>query len=277
MIDDELEQPQSGAEGYTGPDIAAGSDEPGGREGTMEDPAEEGGIEAAVPTSMQDMAREKENAALLKALREAGPGWLEKPQPGAEGFQLPISTHAFGAGEPSGWNKTDYQAPFPESVTTDVTETTPAPSVISNIYSFQMDDATDNEGAKVLIHDGEVSTNGGDGMLPDGMGNDDFILTINADGDDVWVEVTYDTGTLDITSLTIGTGTGIPDSSLGNAYVLLGYVTFGNLNPKTGFPTSTDPHNTQCGDINIDQIYGAFNGQPALFLLSQIDAPQPIM
>jgi hypothetical protein len=83
----------------------------------------------------------------------------------------------------------------------------PGTSGPSTIYSFMMEDATDNEGAKVLIHDGEVSANGGDGQLPPGMGNDDYILPVNADGDDVWVEVTYDTDTLAITSLSIGTGT----------------------------------------------------------------------
>src|ERR1700730_11355005 len=50
----------------------------------------------------------------------------------------------------------------------------PAGSTVTNIYSFQMDDATDSEGAKVLIHDGEISANGEDGQVPDGMGNDDF-------------------------------------------------------------------------------------------------------
>lgn len=170
----------------------------------------------------------------------------------------------------------------------------PPGSTVTNIYSFQMDDATNTTvktsdgkpltpGAKVLIHDGEVSANGSDGVVPSGMGNDDFILNIAADGDDVWVEVTYDPTTLTISSATVNTGTGIPNSTLGNAYLLLGYVTFkqdakGNtiFNKTTGLPVGTDPHNTQCGDINIAFMYGAFNAAPALFLLSQIDAPQPL-
>jgi hypothetical protein len=134
----------------------------------------------------------------------------------------------------------------------------------SNIYAFQMDSAG---ATQILIHDGQVSSNGGSGVFPSGMGSDNFTLTV-ADGDQVWVEVTYDTTTLAITSATIANGAAIPDSSLGDAYFLLGYV-----NIASG---ATVPHNTQCGDINIAFIYGDFNGAPALFLLSQLDVAQPL-
>jgi hypothetical protein len=215
-------------------------------------------------------------------LRRAQPSFLSIPNRNAGGLIKPESIKSFGPFPSAPVDqRSHYQAPFPETVAEAVTQQNIV--AVSNIYSFQMDDATDKEGPKVRIHDGEVSANGDNGEVPDGMGNDDFILGIANDGDNVWVEVTYDTDTLAITSRTIGTGSGIPDSTLGDAYLLLGYVTFaqdakGNTiySSKTGLATGTDPHNVQCGDINIAFMYGAFNGAAALYLLSNLDAPQPI-
>ncbi len=106
------------------------------------------------------------------------------------------------------------------------------------------------------------------GVLPTGMGSDDFTLTFGGDGYKAWVEVTYDTTTLAITSLTIAQGPTIPTSTLGDAFFLLGDVSI-----TDGILT---PRNAQCGDINVEFIYGDINGALALFLLSQIDDPQSV-
>jgi hypothetical protein len=167
-------------------------------------------------------------------------------------------------------NRHHYQAPFPETPAAEETTTQPGTDTEFGIYSFRLENQTDDEGVKVLIRDGMVN-----GVTPTGMGNDDYILPIALDGDNVWVEVTYDTTTLTITSASLNTGTGIPDSTLGTAFLLIGYVNW-DTNPNTGGPENVIPHNTQCGDINIGFIYGALNGAPALFLLSQIDDPQAL-
>ena len=153
--------------------------------------------------------------------------------------------------------------PDPEPYAQSTVEQTPA-TADDNNYGFKMIDASDNEGPKVLLIDGYVN-----GMLVPGMGNDDFILPVGGDGYKIWVEVTYDTITLAITSLNINQGPTIPDSTYGDAYLLLGDVSIDDKDNLT-------PRNAQCGDINIAFIYGALNGAPAIYLLSQLDDPQPI-
>lgn len=150
----------------------------------------------------------------------------------------------------------------------------PAASIDINTYSFKMVDATGDPnnpikppGRAILIYDGQVSSNGDAPQFPSGMGNDDFYLQITGDGYKVWCEIAYDTTTLAITSSNISQGAVIPTSTLGDAFVLLGSIT---IEPDG----TLTPHNTQCGDINIDLIYGALNGALALFLVSQIDVPQ---
>jgi len=147
--------------------------------------------------------------------------------------------------------------PDPEpSAASTVTQTPTATD--NNNFGFKMISAGRND---VVFIDGYVN-----GVLPDGMGNDDFTLTFGGDGYKAWVEVTYDPVTLAITSRTINQGPTIPDSTLGDAYLLLGDVSI-----EGGVLT---PRNAQCGDINIAFVYGAVNGAPALFLLSQLDDPQ---
>lgn len=148
-----------------------------------------------------------------------------------------------------------------------------------NTYSFKMIDASNDpknphfkdkpKPPVILIIDGSVSDSSGNPQFPSGMGNDDFYLQVGGDGYVVWCEITYDTSTLLITSANINQGSSIPASTLGDTFIKLGDITIESNGTVT-------PHNTQCGDINLAFIYGALNGAPALYLLSQMDVPQAL-
>jgi hypothetical protein len=215
-------------------------------------------------SELAERDKKEKGKEIMEALRAATPNWLREPQPGAEGYRTPpLGANPWplrtqGASD-------DFQAPFPLPTATTTTPTETATSDV-NDYGFKMIDAseTDDNGNpvfKVLIFDGYVN-----GQLPSGMGNDDFILPVGGDGYKIWVEVTYNANTLAITPPTINQGPVIPDSSLGNAFLLLGDVSVTD--------TSLTPRNAQCGDINVSFIYGALNGAAAIYLLSQVDDPQ---
>lgn len=266
MIDDELEQSQSGAEGYQAPDYipAPGSDVP-----ENADTGEEL-TDITSPAQPQFVEPEAKPAdeQLLRDLINVSPEWLKQPQPGAHGFvspklpDQPTYPHSFS-------NKSDYTAPFPEAITEDQVIAAATPEENTNEYSFQLDvDFIDAKDYTVNIHVGYGEIND---TPPDGMtGADDYILFIPGanDGTEIYAVVTYDTTTLAITSRSLAFGFSVPDSTLGTLYIPIGFVDI--TYDEHGTITGADPHNRQCGDIQLGFLYGAMNGAPALFILNQV-------
>jgi hypothetical protein len=123
-------------------------------------------------------------------------------------------------------------------------------------YSFQLENASEGDDAKVRIMDGEVN-----GEVPDGMGTDDYVIDTH-DGGKVTLIITYDNNTLEITSKTFAVYDEIPDAELGVFYIEIG-ATFVD-HDESGHIKEFTTVNTQCGDINFNMIYGAFNGNPAI-------------
>jgi hypothetical protein len=101
-------------------------------------------------------------------------------------------------------------------------------------------------------------------------GADDYILTITDDGTEIWAVVTYNTTTLAITSRSLAFGPSVPDNTWGTVYVPIGFVDITRANGKI---TEVSPHNRHCGDINIEFVYGAMNGVPALFFCQELSPP----
>jgi hypothetical protein len=201
-----------------------------------------------------------------QALRDATPRWA-KDGFGLRGPQEEQANIVRRSDQPKGSvDREPRQPAFPPPTDDDPPSVA---AVAAQNYNFEMEDASDGDGLKVLIHDGFVSAPGADPIMPSGMGSDDFILPVGGNGYKVWVDATYDTTTLLFTSVSINQGPSIPDSSLGHAFFLLG-----NIVSEDG--RTTTPQNSQCGDINVSFIYGAFNAAPALFLQLQADDPQPI-
>jgi hypothetical protein len=124
------------------------------------------------------------------------------------------------------------------------------PTPPTNRYSFQLLDASDNEGAKVRIFDGQLFGPNDDGY-PSGMpSGDDYILGIGGDGFEVWVGYTYDDSSGLITSRFIDQGPSTPDNKAGTAYVTLGAV---GVDTSSAIPVCK-PTNFQCGDIIIGML-----------------------
>jgi hypothetical protein len=225
MIEEELEQPQQGAEGYHSPESDVGY---------------EGGIESESDTGESDAGD------ILSALQNATPSWIDAPQKGSDGYTPPNSPFDSNSAGNFG-NKTDYSAPFPES-----SDTPPADIPIippPNIYTFEMFDASDKDGSKALILDGFVFGPNDDGKMPDGMtGNDDFILPMN-DGDDAYLGIVIDNDTGDVTQLYIAAAQITPQDSSDIDFTYM-YVTLGNLSadPNTG---AIVVENELCGDYII--------------------------
>lgn len=111
-------------------------------------------------------------------------------------------------------------------------------------------DASQGADYKVRILDGEVN-----GELSDpSMGSDDYTFDVVL-GDEVWVKVTYDTGTLEITDRVIETGSVTPTPTFGILYIQIL-----DLNEDSSTtPSRLVPSNTHCGDIVIRPHYTVLN------------------
>jgi hypothetical protein len=125
--------------------------------------------------------------------------------------------------------------------------------------------------AKIHVGYGEINDTPPDGMT----GDDDYFLTISVDGTEIWAVVTYDTSTLEITSRSLNFGASVPASTFGTLYIPIGFVDI-SYDPATGKIKEVNPHNRQCGDINISFVYGSANAAPALFYLSQFGDPEAV-
>jgi hypothetical protein len=253
VIDDELEQPQAGAEGYD-PSAAPAPDYETGGASPMGDTGDEPGAP-------------DDTEALLAALAYAEPAWLKDPQPNAEGYQPPQFNPSESSGPSFAGNKTDYPAPFPEAVTEDVTEQTPQDLGPQPEYSFELEfDKINKDGTvSIIINYGEINFAPPDDMSPDEV----FTFDLDTSDEEIWVQVVYDTTTLEITGRTLEYGPTLPDSTLGTLIVPIGYVTWDT--DSKGNKTNISVHNRQCGDIKVAFLYGALNGAEALFSLRMYD------
>ncbi len=211
----------------------------------------------------------------IEALRNAKPSFLSTPNRNASG--LSKQDRSFGPFVPSEPQSrhSQFQADFP--VVDDAVVADTSGSTNANEYSFELEvKQIDPRAYTIDIHVGYGEIND---TPPDGMtGADDYVLTIAgaADGTEIWAVVTYDPNSLAITSRSLNFGFTVPDSTLtstiGTLYIPIGFVDI-NYNSRTGAITSVDPHNRQCGDINIAFIYGAVNGAAGIFFLPQYVTP----
>lgn len=135
----------------------------------------------------------------------------------------------------------------------------------ANEYSFELEvDSIDTDAGDVDIHIGYGEIND---IPPAGMtGADDYVITISVDGTEIWAVITYDPDTLLITSRSLAFGPAVLPSTLGILNVPVGFVDI-NYDPMTGKIIEVNPHNRQCGDINVAFVYGAQNGARALIPL----------
>lgn len=115
-----------------------------------------------------------------------------------------------------------------------------------NHYSFELINASDEEGAKVLIMDGQVFDPNGDGILPEGMGDDNYILGVEPD-DEIWVGMSWGGDPITINTVWIDHGPATPDDVPPNTT----YVTIGYADIEDGPVPIVRPTNAQCGDIVI--------------------------
>lgn len=122
-----------------------------------------------------------------------------------------------------------------------------------NRYSFELLDASDNEGAKVLIMDGQVYGPNDDGTMPAGMGGDNYILQVN-DNDEIYLIITINNDDNDVTSVTIAKGQSTPDDiqtkTQSTMFVTIGYCSVIPAEDEgdTPFVNTT---NALCGDYVI--------------------------
>lgn len=180
---------------------------------------------------------------IFKALREARPSWLEDayglkgPDPYHIGVPPPIEVGRYDVKVET----TPASPRFPEA-----TNTEGEPSVTGggsgNLYDFQMSDKSDADGNKVQILDGFVfSPTDIIGVMPQGMGNDDFTLSV-VDGDDVYLVITLDPDTFQTTSATIAAGSPTPKDTEEVIYFTIGNV---SVDPNSNALTA---ENQLCGD-----------------------------
>lgn len=123
-------------------------------------------------------------------------------------------------------------------------------------YSFQMFDASDENGPKVLISDGNIIDQDGEEWTPVDFGNDEFVLDDLNEGDFIWVEIPHDDDYAITEDPIVDSGAEVPANSDNRAYVTIGYVNInsGDINPSTGVADKVPqviPHNNITGDINF--------------------------
>ncbi len=126
---------------------------------------------------------------------------------------------------------------------------------VSN-FSFRLEDASEDEFPKVRIMDGEVNH-----QVPAGMGTDEYVLD-TYDGAYINLIITWDTSTMAITSLTFEANSLTPVSLYGTTYVNIGR-TYVDLDDE-GNVSNLTAVNHHCGDVNLEWVYGALNGVPAV-------------
>lgn len=216
---------------------------------------------------------------LLKRLADAQPSFLKDGQ-GIRGNPIKVLS-----------GKTPTTSKYNFAITQPPPETTPFPTPSpseaggtqnpggaagSNVYGFQLDlDSIDQTAYTIDIHVryGEINLEPPDGMTD----ADDYVFTIPGanDGEEIWAGIIFDIPTLSLTDRYLDHGLVIPNSTLvGTTGTLIVPIGFIDIQYGGGGSISVvTPRNRHCGDINIGFVYGAVNGSPGLFFLSQLDDP----
>jgi hypothetical protein len=199
----------------------------------------------------------------MDALAKAEPKWMSEPLdrtdrqnylPPRPTFPPPTITRHISVSDPE----------IPAATTQDVGASTPLDvTFVCSDASTTVGDVTIN---KVAVTDGEI-----DKVLPDGMGAGDFSLTI-IDPTDVYVYayVLFNPSTLAITSRTVTYSNivDVPESRVETETTgFLVYVLAEAFMDDAGLFQVT---NRRVGDIGVELIYGAVNGQPALYAGEEI-------
>lgn len=118
-----------------------------------------------------------------------------------------------------------------------------------NDYNFELFNASENGAAKVLILDGVVyGPNNDSGMDPDGMPSNDTYTIDVADGDEIWIGMTWSSSDPPIiTSVWIDHGPSTPDDEEETTYVTIGNVSV----DYSGDVPIVSCRNEVCGDVVI--------------------------
>lgn len=110
---------------------------------------------------------------------------------------------------------------------------------------------------KVKVVDGRVN-----GDFPSGMGFDNYVLTIVEESfQEVYVIVTYDTSTLNITSLSLARNDVVPANSSGTLIIPIADIQITYDGGGSPIMTITQ---LLSGNIDFSFVYGSFNGAPSL-------------
>jgi hypothetical protein len=144
------------------------------------------------------------------------------------------------------------------------------------LYDFQMSDASDEAGPKVLIYDGDVvgpsDVDEHGGHTPQGMGNDDYVLPIPAGAGDyeIYLVIPVNGGSagndddgkpfnpFDIVDpVTIAVQSDIPDNTDTLKYVRIGYASVTAASGGGAATISGVPRNTLTGDCHWTQYAGS--------------------
>lgn len=140
-------------------------------------------------------------------------------------------------------------------------KTTPLPFAVIDATVVNPDNTVN---LKVQVVDGKVNDE-----YPTGMGFGDFILDLVEETfQEVYLYITFDSLTLDITSRTIDVSDTPPDSSVtatvGTLILPLADITISYTTGPPSLPYVSDIHQIEIGDIIFQLVYGALNGAPAL-------------
>lgn len=126
-----------------------------------------------------------------------------------------------------------------------------ASGILSNDFDFQMLNASDADGPKVLIRDGVVIGCNDEPIDPSGMpSGDSFVMDVN-DDDEIWLVIVWDLETDDsvsgdnILSVDFDHGPSTPDDDELTQYITIGHV---SVDPGTNAVSAT---NEICGDVFI--------------------------
>lgn len=135
-----------------------------------------------------------------------------------------------------------------------------------NHYEFEILNSSEQGEAKVLIYDGVVFGPNGDGIVPDGMGDGGYELTVE-DEDEIWVGINWDRENATINNAWLDHGISTPDDEGDNTYVTIGSV----FVDYSGDVPVVTPANAVCGDIFIDLPPGQDSDAEELVLVKDTD------
>lgn len=119
--------------------------------------------------------------------------------------------------------------------------------------AFSVVDVSSGDDLRVKVLDGHVNFE-----YPSGMGFDNYTLAVSSSST-VYLIITYNQTTLEITSRTLAIAASVPDSVAGTVRIELADVTVTD--------DGLEIEQQHEGNINMALIYGGFNGAPAIIPL----------